>query len=245
MNNTDTTLDTAFADRLIREAATVVSTDDSRALLTHIHLAPCDEGTRVTATDSYRAVTAVVDDQPFSEAMTFDPGKVNNPTWVDVVANAAPITGSYPNMERIFDGARAGTPMTPKHGRRFSGRGGWVDVEKWAYFDGERRKPNGIVELTVAESRLYARFGLQVKDERNRVPAMTLWEKLPRVLFGLADDEPDDDTPGRDIGVFHAGYLPNMGGIDEIRCGETNLSPLYLKSGKVEHVVMPIKMPEA
>ena len=100
------------------------------------------------------------------------------------------------------------------------------------------------MELTIKDARLYARFGLQVKDEKSRVPAATLWEKLPREIFKLADNEPDDDTSDRTIGTFHAGYLPNLGVVDEIRYGKNELSPLYLKSGKIEHVVMPIRMPE-
>ena len=247
---TETTTN-VFADRVIRETCNVTSIDTSKMALNSIHLAPFgDLGTRVTGTDSYRAVTAIVNAQPFDQPMIHDPA--NGSTWGDVVANATPLPGHYPKMEQIFDSARAGIPGVPVNVRPYGGyrrgvsgydRGASSDIAEWAYFDGERRKPNGIVKLEVTDSTLCVTLGMQVKDPgKYRVPTATMWESRSRELFKV-DGELSDTN--RTIGVFHAPYLPDFNAVTGIRCGEGELSPLYLELGEIEYVVMPIRVPEA
>lgn len=241
---TMTTNDAMFADRAVRETCNVVSTDDSRPALGVIHLSPLGtDQTHIVGTDSYRAVTAVVNAQPFDETRTHDPA--NGATWADVVSNATPISEAYPNMERIFESAREGRGVTRGERVGYSGhmrRDAVSDLKDWSYFDGERRKPYGIVELTVEDSTLCVTFGMQVKDkEKRRVPTVTMWEKGPREVFKLTGDDVDITHT---IGVFHAAYLPDFHTVTEIRYGDSALKPLYLASGKVEYVVMPIRMPE-
>ena len=231
--------DTVHANQAVSEACNVTSTDTSRPILCLIHLEPHGpNSTRITSTDSYRAVTAIVDTRPFDQPMVHDP--VNGTTWNDVEANATPVEGRYPKMEHIFSSPREGVAGVPLRTTTYNRYGNGVDGDMagWAYFDGERRKPSGFVKLSVEDSVLRFTLGMKVQDDKRRVPTVTMWETGSRKLLTLDGDLADTD---RTIGIFYAGYLPDFRAATEIRCGSTELKPLYMAVGKIEYVVMPIR----
>jgi hypothetical protein len=124
-----------------------------------------------------------------------------------------------------------------------------TDITDFGYFDGERRRPQGIVELWLEQMipdklELFYRRGMKVFRDQ-RVRSFIAWEEAVTMLAYLDCPKGFEvgDTKDR-LGVYSAKYL---GPIDRaFRLGWTGpRKPLAFEthSSMYEHLVMPIRMP--
>ena len=240
-------------DAMASAARVVRAGDPDQKNLFRIYLADEDGRAVVYATDAYHAIRV-------------DTGRVapkmDRPVGVTLNAKSkAPL--SYDDlldysddeyhMSRVIatmfdagrDAARVYRPAVALPDER---------VSSFGYFDGERRKPQGLIDITFdAEGcdpdRIDVRFrrGLRVSGHATMHPSNTgiYWQSTEPEREVLGSLEVDTETRKRladgDGSMYSAKLLWVLNGASAMGFVDT-LKPLYLSSlgGDVEYVVMPI-----
>lgn len=245
-------------DAAIEAAAQVVSLNEHSPTVTRIWLTfdKSEVGT-LYATDSYRAVRIKLPSHPFDSVgkpISWVPGK-GKVTWEMFVENAEPTPKlTMPSIDPLY-------AKTESYDRfeliRLSGSMIERPIAKWAYFNGDRRKPDGIIRLQIHAAGL-------PKPELDIVRGMRVYDERIGRYFNAWDDgdfgyEPSKKDanytlgtvlPDRAIlsnqmlGVYAATYLAPFDLATEMRWSGSTFRPLYFSThhGAHEHLVMPIRL---
>lgn len=264
-----------YIDRGLLEIATSVPLE--RPGLRRVMLDP--ERQMAAATDSYRILTQPVPGGLLASlpAPVYVDGdalvpylkdRAGMPKFEALLERAFPSDLSFPSWSQLLDRPFIGKARVSWDGdggsRHGAGWAGWeVALEHWGYFDGDRRKPVGMVRLEVAEDgRFSYRLGMRTETKETKSkysPAkskvfFSAFEDHAReaagVLSGPLVEVVSTDGEGR-LGTYAASYLRSMWtrGVDEVGLVKMSLSlpmdcqPLWFHhvSGAVG-MLMPIRM---
>ncbi len=252
-------------DRLIKWAAYATSGDEDRPAINRIWVQFDDEGNATLyATDSYRAVRARLDENPFhvdgdNTPYSWVPPRKGRVTWDMFVENARQTPAStvtMPKMDYLFEATKESPYrewVIDRNRHVVYGK----PISKWSYFNGYRRKPDGIIKL-MAHGPKHAciTYVRGIRTINSKVGAtFSAWEQEHfDLILDSAERAAGDkehmigDVIGGDkltdvtLGAYSAEYLAP---IEEVRVMRhaSHLKPLYLATtGGIEHLVMPIRL---
>jgi hypothetical protein len=179
----------------------------------------------------------------------FSDPKWQRADWDDLHALAEPSDVSFPNaVVWLGKPKRAGALS-------WDGEGGWrhgkarkefeIVLSQWSYFDAQRRKPQGMFRLEIAEGNLYYRLGIRVHDQ-GRMP--TFWSFAEdRVPLEASVDGDMADFDGV-LGTYDARYFASMWpgvqgiGVTSEDGKDPAWAPLFLDYEGGSGLLMPIRM---
>lgn len=248
---------------LLRQIATEAG--DNREALHQIRIT---KGTAV-ATDSYRAARVFVADKLEVNSIPegfLVPVEGELPDarldWEQLVRDHLVVESEYafPNTQHIFSVPLVTSKIewegagSWNHGRR---QKEWLtDLSQWAYFDAQRRKPHGIIRITMnKDGDLHYQRGMNVNHDKVATSFLS-FENSHREMGAKAeglverfDDESFTESDFYLIGVYSAPYLASMwrGDADHIGVredGEVSHSPLWFGygAGMGDGLQMPIRL---
>lgn len=237
--------------------------DGARPLLGRIML----QDGKAIATDSYRlAVIDLSDDA--AEALgdqrkhltDLNDKDLERDSWLTIVERAGVVPAdmqSYPNFDHLLNGSGYVTGSIA-----WDGDGGWahgrrrrdfeIAISQWSYFNGDKRKPVGLIKLMVGEGgKLSYQLGMKVEDKK-RMPSWAAFETLVRdaqAVLGGDLGSTLEVEPGEDwvtIGVYAIDFFRSMGfGMREIGVkaeGEMAHNALRFGYENGTGLLMPIRM---
>ena len=244
----------------MQQATRVVKAGNpDRKNIYRIYLANEDGQAIVYATDSYHAIRVttgreVPEDMTFKfKGLTIDPKSKIRPDYSDLLnhgntghAPPSTISSLFAPGRQMADIYHSTVPRLPD-----------MRADTFGYYDGERRRPKALVDLTFSTKGcdpdkidvLY-RNGLKVEphDEMDHANTGIYWQvgEPERRVLGSLDVIPPERKrlDASDGALFAARYLWPLAGASGI--GYINpLKALYIAhlGGKVEFVIMPIRRP--
>ena len=248
-----------LATAMERAARVVKAGNPDRSTLYRIFLADEDGQAIMYATDSYHAIRVDTGRTPPKDmgdkpvGLTLNPKSKATPSYRDLLDHHDTEHAMPATMASLFEEGRAkAVPYLPSVPRLPDMR-----FDTFGYFDGERRKPKGLIDVTfdtkgcdVDRIDVMFRRGLRVEphDAMHHSNTGVYWHSTEpeREVMGRletngkgAERKRLNDGAGS---MYAASYLwmlngaSAMGWVDELK-------PLYLSvlGGKVEHIIMPIR----
>ena len=241
----------------MQQASRVVKAGNpERKTIYRIYLTNENEQAIIYATDSYHAIRVDTGRQApnnITVGLTLNPKAKAVPSYEDLLDHNDTEYAMPGTMGSLFEeGRRLAVPYRTSIPRPPDTR-----ADTFGYFDGERRRPKALVDLTFSTKGcdpdridvLY-RNGLKVEahDEMNTANTGIYWQasEPERPVLGSleVDTKARKRLDGSDGAMFAAMYLWPLAGASAI--GYVNpLKPLYISTlgGKVEFVSMPIRRP--
>ena len=231
--------------------------DPGRKTIYRIYLADEDGQAVIYATDSYHAIRVdtgrkAPDHIGFTPiGLTLNPKSKAVPTYIDLLQGDTEYKAPATIGSLFYEGRDVAVPYRTSIPRRTAD----MRAATFGYFDGERRRPKALVDLTFSTKGcdpdridvLY-RNGLKVEahDEMNTANTGIYWQasEPERPVLGSleVDTKARKRLDGSDGAMFAAMYLWPLAGASAI--GYVNPhKPLYVATlgGAVSYVIMPIR----
>ena len=249
------------ANEAVKIANSVRTKDNDRhPILNHMFLRFDDEGNaRLEAISPYRAVRIALPTSAgaFNDAIQrhggakWEPRKGDKIDWQTFRENCVATSDKPHRLDEVFvtvgESKHILYPEVMYPSRRM--------VEELAYYDGQRKRPIGVVGLEVNPTgnrgerlELDIRRGMQLKD--SRVSSFMGWEAKPKRLATVKRPKSIHDSTFEamvddGLGVYAAEYLSMFDEVESIGHSGSDFKPLAYtaRGGAYEFIVMPIRMP--